>query len=50
MVADTQLHKLSLIIFDFSTYKRTVTNFRPVEKPDNYSINDILNIILSSVG
>ena len=33
MVADTQLHKLSLIIFDFSTYKRTNTNFRHGEKP-----------------
>ena len=46
MVVDTQFHKLSLITFDFSMYKRTIVNFRPGENPDNYSSNDSLHVYI----
>ena len=36
MLADAQFHKLSLVMFDFSMCNRTIVNFRPGEKPDNF--------------
>ena len=33
MDVDTQFHRLSLIIFDFSMYKRTILNSRPGGNP-----------------
>ena len=50
MVVHAHFHKLSQFRFDFSMYKRTIVNFRPGEKPDNYSSNDGLYIIVSWVG